>query len=189
MCSLLAEVPQPGLHQCLHGRLCTVLREVDQFPYCLWGVCGPWQRGGAVFERLVEVVVTHCLCLPDPGLRGFRCVGTVEGSLGPLEQRVEGLPRGASSACGSGGLYESLQASWGVLWVYFWGVRLGHHEDPMCPVEEPPLGVRFQDMDTAKSRKRKPLNGPCTTQSRRTYSNTYTTSSYKGTKETASVYR
>ena len=41
----------------------------------------------------------------------------------------------------------------------------------------------------AKSQKHKPLNGVQTTGNGRIYSNTYTTTSYKGTKETASVYR
>ena len=110
LCSLLARVPQPGLRRCLHGRFRMVVREVGEFLYCLWGGSGPWQCRGAVLEMLVEVVATHGLCLLNPGLRGFRCVWTVEGSLGAEERRVEDLPRGAPSACGSGGLYRSLQA-------------------------------------------------------------------------------
>ena len=87
-----------------------------------------------------------CLsCLSSLGR--FRCVWTLGGSLAPVERHVEGLPRGALSACDSGGLEDSLQAPWGVLWVYFWGVGLSCHEDPMCPVEDPPLGVRFEDVD------------------------------------------
>ena len=34
-----------------------------------------------------------------------------------------------------------------VFQVYFWGVGLGRHEDSVCPVEDPPLGVRFEDVD------------------------------------------
>ena len=41
----------------------------------------------------------------------------------------------------------------------------------------------------AKFQKHKTLNGPHTSRKRRTCSNTYTTTSYKGTKGTASVYR
>ena len=45
------------------------------------------------------------------------------------------------------GLQEPLPASCGVFQVYFRGVGLGRHEDPVCPVEDPPLGVRFEDVD------------------------------------------
>ena len=60
---------------------------------------------------------------------------------------MEGFPRGAFAACEGGGLEESLPASWGVFWVYFWSVGLGCHEDSVCPVEDPTLGVRFEDAD------------------------------------------
>ena len=60
---------------------------------------------------------------------------------------MEGLPRGGVAACYGGGLVKSLLASWGVFWVYFPGVGLGRHEDSVCPVEDPPLGVRFEDVD------------------------------------------
>ena len=73
--------------------------------------------------------------LLDPGLRGFRCVWAVRGSLSPVNCRVEGFPRGASAACEGGGLEESLPASWGVFRVFFWGVGPGRHEDSVCPVE------------------------------------------------------
>ena len=129
VCRLLAGVPQQGLRRCLHRRLRAVSREVGEFPYCLWVVCGPWQCGSAVAESVVEVVVPHGLCLRDPGLRWFWCVWTVREFLGPVERRVEGLPRGALAACGSGSLEESLPASAGVLLVYLWGVGLGRHEN------------------------------------------------------------
>ena len=38
-------------------------------------------------------------------------------------------------------------ASRGVFWVYFRGVGLGRLEDPLRPVEDPPLGFRFEDVD------------------------------------------
>ena len=60
---------------------------------------------------------------------------------------MEGFPRGAFAACEGGGLEESLPASWGVFWVYHRGVGLGCHEDSVFPVEDPPLGVRFEDVD------------------------------------------
>ena len=60
---------------------------------------------------------------------------------------MEGLPRCAFAACEGGGLEKSLPAPWGVFRVYFWGIGLGRHEDSVCPVEDPPLGVRFEDMD------------------------------------------
>ena len=60
---------------------------------------------------------------------------------------MEGLPRGAFAACEGGGLEESLRASWGVFRVYFWDGGLGRHEDSVCPVGDPPLGVRFEDVD------------------------------------------
>ena len=60
---------------------------------------------------------------------------------------MEGFPRGALAACEGGGLEESLPASWGVFRVCFWDVGLGRHEDSVCPVEDPQLGVRFEDVD------------------------------------------
>ena len=45
------------------------------------------------------------------------------------------------------GLEESLPALWGVFRVYFRGIGLGRHEDSVCPVEDPPLGVCFEDVD------------------------------------------
>ena len=60
---------------------------------------------------------------------------------------MEGFPRGAFAACEGGGLEELLPAPWGVFWVYFRGIGLGRHEDSVCPVEDPPLGVRFADVD------------------------------------------
>ena len=60
---------------------------------------------------------------------------------------MEGFPRGAFAARVGGGLEESLPALWGVFWVYFRGVGLGCHGDSVCPVEDPPLGVRFGDED------------------------------------------
>ena len=115
--------------------------------YCLWGVSGPGQCGWAVVEKVMEVVFRHGLGLHDPGLRGFRCVQTVGRSLDPVERRLEGLPGGALSACGGGGSEESLPAFWGVLRVFFWAVCLGCHEDPLCAVADPPLGVNFEDVD------------------------------------------
>ena len=60
---------------------------------------------------------------------------------------MEGVPRGTFAACEGGGLEKSLLASWGVFRVHFWGVGLGSHEDSVCPVEDPPLGLRFEDVD------------------------------------------
>ena len=60
---------------------------------------------------------------------------------------MEGFPRGAFAACEGGGLENSLPAPSGVLGVYFRGIGLGRHEDSVCPVEDPPLGVRFEDVD------------------------------------------
>ena len=54
---------------------------------------------------------------------------------------------GAFAACEGGGLEESLPTLWGVFRVFFWGIGLGCHEDSVCPVEDPPVGVRFEDMD------------------------------------------
>ena len=121
--------------------------EIGELAYGLRGGGWPWQCGRAVVEGVVVVVVPHGLGLLDPGLCGFRLVWTAAGSLSPVECCVEGLPRGAFGACESGGLEESLPASWGVFWVYFWGIGLGRHEDSVCPVEDPPLGVRFEDVD------------------------------------------
>ena len=79
--------------------------------------------------------------------RGFRCVWTVGGCWCPVECRVDGFPWGALSACDSGGLEESLPSSWRVFRVQFWGVGLTCHEDLVCPVEDQPLGVRFEHVD------------------------------------------
>ena len=94
------------------------------------------------------MVVPHGLGLHDPGLCGFRCVRAVRGALSPVECCVEGLPGGAFAACEGGGLEESLLAPWGVFRVYFRGIGLGRHEDSVCPVDDPPLGVRFEDVDS-----------------------------------------
>ena len=102
------------------------------------GVCRPWQCRWAVIKGVVEVVLPRVFCLQDKGLCVFRSVWTVGGSLNPVECRVERFPRGAFLACDSGGLKESLPASWGGLGVYLLGVGLGRHEDPVCPVEDPP---------------------------------------------------
>ena len=95
----------------------------------------------------MEVVASHGFCLHDPGLRGFWCVWTVRRSCGPVECRVEGLPPGAFSACDSGCLEGSLPALWGVFRINFRGVGPSCHEDAVCPVEDPPLGVHFEDVD------------------------------------------
>ena len=60
---------------------------------------------------------------------------------------MEGFSRGAFAACEGGGLEESLPASWGVFRVSLRGVGLARHEDSICPVEDLPLGVRFEDVD------------------------------------------
>ena len=60
---------------------------------------------------------------------------------------MEGFPGGASAACESDGLEESLPAPWGVFRVYLRGIGLGRHEDSVCTVEDPPLGVCFEDVD------------------------------------------
>ena len=92
-------------------------------------------------------VVPHGLGLHDPGLREFRCVWAAGGPLSPVECCVEGFRRGALAAREGGGLEESLLAPWEVFWVYFRGIGLGCHEDSVCPVEDPPLGIRFEDVD------------------------------------------
>ena len=122
-------------------------REVGELAHGLRGVGWPWQCGRAVVKRVVEVVVPHGLGLHDPGLRGFRSVWAVGGPLSPVESCVEGFPQGAFAACEGEGLEESLLTSWGVLGVYLRGVGLGRHEDSVCPVEDPPLGVRLEDVD------------------------------------------
>ena len=122
-------------------------REVGKLAHGLRGLGWPWQCGRAVVERVVEVVVPHGLGLFDPGLRGLRFVWAVGGPLSQVQCCVEGFPRGAFAVCEGGGLEESLPASWGVFRVYLWGVGLGRHEDSVCPVEDPPLGVRFEDVD------------------------------------------
>ena len=60
---------------------------------------------------------------------------------------MEGFPLGAFTACEGGGLEESLPAWWGVFLVYLQAVGLGRHEDSVCPVEDPLLGVLFEDVD------------------------------------------
>ena len=60
---------------------------------------------------------------------------------------MEGFPRGSFAACEGGGLEKSLPAPWGVFRVSFRGIGLGRHEDSVCPVEDPPLGVCFGDVD------------------------------------------
>ena len=35
----------------------------------------------------------------------------------------------------------------GLRCLYFRGIGLGRHEDSVCPVEDPPLGVCFEDVD------------------------------------------
>ena len=147
MRSLLTRIPSRGFCRPLHGRFRVAAREVGELAHGLRGVGSPWQCGRAVVERVVVVVVPHGLGLFDPGLRGFRCVWAARGPLSPVECCVEGFPRGALAACEGGGLEESLPASWGVFRVYLWGVGLGRHEDSVCPVEDPPLGVRFEDVD------------------------------------------
>ena len=93
------------------------------------------------------MVVPHGLGLHDQGLCGFQCVWAGGGALSQVECCVEGFPGGAFAACEGGGLEESLPAPWGVFWVYFRGIGLGCHEDSVSPVEDPPLGVRFEDVD------------------------------------------
>ena len=89
------------------------------------------------------MVVPRGLGLHDPGLCGFRSVRAVGGALSPVECCVEGFPGGAFAACEGDGLEESLLAPWGVFLVHFRGIGLGRHEDSVCQVEDPPLGVRF----------------------------------------------
>ena len=144
---LLARIPQWGFRQCLHFRFRVAAHDVGELAHGLWGIWWPWQCGRAVVEEVVKVVVPHGLGLHDPGLRGFRCVWAVGGALSPVECCVEGFPGGAFAACEGGGLEESLPAPWGVFRVYFRAVGLGCHEDSVFPVENPPLGVRFEDVD------------------------------------------
>ena len=93
------------------------------------------------------MVVPQGLGLHDPGLCGFRSVRAVGGAVSPIECCVEGSPGGAFAACEGGGLGESLPAPLEVFWVYARGIGLGRHEDSVCPVEDPPLGVCFEDVD------------------------------------------
>ena len=109
----------------------------------LRGVGWPWQRSRAVVEGVVKVVVPHDLGLHDPGLRGFRVVWAVGGALSLVECCVKGFLPGAFA----GGLEESLPVPWGHFWVSFRGIGLGRHEGFVCPVEGPPLGIRFEDVD------------------------------------------
>ena len=144
---LLARTPQWGFCRCLHFRFCVAAHDVGELAHGLWGIFWPWQCGRAVVEGVVKVVVPHGLCPHDPGLRGFRCVWAVGGALSPVECCVEGYPGGAFAVCEGGGLKEWMPALLGVFRVYFWAVGLGHHEDSVCPVEDQPLGVRFEDVD------------------------------------------
>ena len=121
--------------------------EVGELAQGLRGVRWPWQCGRAVVEVVVKVVVPHGLGLHDPGLCWFWCVWAAGGPLSPVECWVEGFPRGAFAAREGGSPEESLPAPWGVFWVYFRGIGLGRHEDSVCPVEDPPLGVGFEDVD------------------------------------------
>ena len=121
--------------------------EVGELAHGLWGIRWPWQCGRAVVEGVVKVVVPHGLGLHDPGLRAFRCVWAVRGALSPVECCEEGFPGGAFAACEAGGLEESLPALREVFRVYFRGRGLGCHEDSVCPVEDRPLGVCFEDVD------------------------------------------
>ena len=93
------------------------------------------------------MVVPHGFYLHDTGLRKFWFVLTVGGRLGPVHRCVEGFPWVALSACGSGGLEDSLSALRGVLSVYFRSVGLDCHEAPLFPVEYPPFSLRFDDVD------------------------------------------
>ena len=139
VCSLLAVVSQQGFHQCLHGHLRAVSREVRQFLYCLSGVCGPWQCGRAILKGVVEVVVPHGFCLLDPGIREFRCVWNV--------RRPRARPTGRPLSLRQRWLVGVAATFVGVLGVYFWGKGLGRHQDPVRPEEDPPLGVCFEDVD------------------------------------------
>ena len=78
---------------------------------------------------------------------GFGVSGSLADSWAQYIACVEGFPQGALSACGSGGLEELLSAPRGAPRVYFWDVSLCCHEDPLCRVEYPTLGVRFEDVD------------------------------------------
>ena len=144
---LLARIPQWGFCRRLHVRFRLAAHEVGELAHGLWGVGWPWQCGRAVIEGVVKVVVPHCLGLHDPGLRGFRCVWAIGGALSPVECCVEGFPWSAFAACQGGGLQESLPALLGIFRVYLRGIGLGRHEDSVCPVEDPPFDVRFQDVD------------------------------------------
>ena len=108
---------------------------------------GSMGHGSAVFEGVVEVVIPQGLRLFDPSYCGVRCVGPLGGSLAPIHCREEGFPRGVGAACGCPGLKEVLLASRGVLGVYFLGVGLGCHDNFLCPVECPPLGLRLKHVD------------------------------------------
>ena len=144
---LLVRIPQRELCWRLHGCSRVAVREAGELAYGLRGVGWPRQCGRVDVQGVVEVVVPHGLGLLDPGLRGFWRIWITGGSLSPVECCVEGFSRGAHVACEGGGLEESLPASWGVFRVYFWAVGLGRHEDSVCPVEDPTLGVCFEDVD------------------------------------------
>ena len=69
--------------------------------------------------------------------------GIFEPSRGPFGGLNTGRPLGLLGSW-LGGVAAGLV---GVFRVYFWAVGLGCHEDSECPVEDPPLGVRYEDMD------------------------------------------
>ena len=117
------------------------LRTVSKGSVGHGSAAGLSSKGGA------EVVVPRGLGLLYPGLCGFRCVWAAGGPLSSVECCVEGFQRGAFAACEGGGLEESLPASWGVFQGCFRDVGVGRDEDLVCPVEDPPLGVRFEDVD------------------------------------------
>ena len=144
---LLARIPQWGFCRRLHVCFRVAAHEVGELAQGLRRIEWPWQWGRAVVEGVVKAVVPHGLGLHDPGLRVSRRVWGVGGALSQVECCVEGFPGGAFEACEGGGLEELLPAPWGVFRVYFRGIGLGRHEDSACPVEDPPLGVRFEDVD------------------------------------------
>ena len=120
--------------------------EVGELAHGHRGIRWPWQCGRAVVEGVVKVVVPHGLGLHDPGLCRFRCVLAAQEALSSVECCVEGFPWGALAACEGGGLEELLPAPCGVFQVFFRGIGLGGHENSVCPVEDPPLGIRFEDV-------------------------------------------
>ena len=143
----LVGVSQQGVRWYLHGRLRAVSCDVGEFLYCFWGSvaivvrAGCRRRGG---ENGSSSWLLHAL----PRLVWLMVCQDGRKILGPSTLLCRGLPMGPLSLSlwplWLGGVILGLS---GVIRVYFRGVGVGCHKDPLCPVEYPPLGVRLEDLD------------------------------------------